>query len=73
MTPQTGTALLLIALFVLPGFVTLLISERTHTIRGEETPFERLLNALYYSALIYAIAVGVGLAIGLGKSDLVEF
>ena len=73
MAPQTGTALILIALFVLPGFVTLLIRERTHTIRGEETPFERLLNALYYSALIYAIAVGVGLAVGLDKSDLVEF
>jgi hypothetical protein len=29
MTPQTGTALILIALFVLPGFVTLLIRERT--------------------------------------------
>jgi Family of unknown function (DUF6338) len=57
----------------LPGFVTLLIRERTHTIRGEETPFERLLNALYYSALIYAIAVGAGLAVGLDKSDLVEF
>ena len=73
MAPQTGTALILIALFVLPGFVTLLIRERTHTIRGEETPFERLLNALYYSALIYAIAVGVGLAVGLEKADLVEF
>lgn len=57
----------------LTGFVTLLIRERTHTIRGEETPFERLLNALYYSALIYAIAVVVGLAVGLDKSDLVEF
>jgi hypothetical protein len=73
MEPETGTTLLLIAVFVLPGFVTLLIRERTHTIRGQETPFERLLNALYYSALIYAITVGIGLAFGLGKADVVEF
>jgi len=64
---------LLIALFVLPGFVTLLIRERTHTIRGDENPFERLLNALYYSALVYVLAIGGGLLLGLGKSDLVEF
>jgi hypothetical protein len=73
MAPETGTALLIIVLFVLPGFVTLLIRERTHTIRGEDTPFERLLNALYYSALIYVIAVVIGLALGLDKSDLVAF
>jgi hypothetical protein len=58
--PQTGTALLILALFVLPGFVTLLIRERTYAVRGEDTPFKRLLNALYYSALIYAVALGAG-------------
>lgn len=61
MTPAAGTALLLLAAFVLPGFVTLLVRERTYVIKGEDTPFERLLNALFYSAIIYAI-LGLGLA-----------
>jgi hypothetical protein len=61
MAPETGTALLLLAAFVLPGFVTLLVRERTYMIKGEDSPFERLLNALYYSSIIYAI-LGLGLA-----------
>ena len=58
MAPETGTALLILAVFVLPGFVTLLLRERMFAVRGEDTPFERLLNALYYSALVYAVALG---------------
>lgn len=61
MAPETGTALLLLAAFVLPGFVTLLVRERTYWIKGEDSPFERLLNALYYSSIIYAV-LGLGLA-----------
>jgi hypothetical protein len=61
MAPETGTALLLLAAFVLPGFVALLVRERTYMIKGEDTPFERLLNALYYSSIIYAV-IGLGLA-----------
>jgi len=73
MTPQTGTALLIVAVFILPGFVTLLLRERMFAVRGEDTPFERLLNALYYSALVYAIALGVGLTLGLTTKELVDF
>jgi hypothetical protein len=63
-----------LAAFVLPGFVTLLISERTHTIKGEDTPFERLLGALYYSALIYALVlVGGRLIFGLDRDDISDF
>jgi len=72
MTPQTGTALLVIAAFVLPGFVTLLVRERTYTIPSEQKPFERLLRALYYAALVYALAIGVGAILGLDKDDLVD-
>ena len=65
---------MVIAAFVLPGFVTLLISERTHTIKGEDTAFERLLGALYYSALIYALVlVGGRLIVGLSRDDISEF
>jgi Family of unknown function (DUF6338) len=73
MAPQTGTALLLLAVFVLPGFVTLLLRERMFAVRDEDTQFERLLNALYYSALIYAIVFAVGALIGLDKRDVVGF
>jgi hypothetical protein len=73
MTPQTGTALLILAVFVLPGFVALLLRERMFAVRGEDTQFERLLNALYYSALIYAIVFAAGALRGLGKTDIVEF
>ena len=73
MTPQTGTALLILAVFVLPGFVTLLLRERMFAVRGEDTQFERLLNALYYSALIYAIVFVAGALLGLDKTDIVGF
>ena len=59
MAPQTGTALLVIAVFVLPGFVTLLMRERTYRVKDQDSPFERLLNALYFSSIIYA---SIGLA-----------
>ncbi|MEA2409072.1 MAG: hypothetical protein QOE69_3191 [Thermoleophilaceae bacterium] len=73
MAPETGTAIVVLAVFVLPGFVTLLIRERTHAIKGEDTAFERLLGALYYSALIYSAAIGTGLLFGLARADLQEF
>ncbi len=72
MAPQTGTAVLILAVFVLPGFVTLLLRERMFAVRGEDTQFERLLNALYYSALIYALALAGGAACGLDKTDIKE-
>jgi hypothetical protein len=73
MAPETGTALVVLAVFVLPGFVTLLIRERTHAIKGEDTAFERLLGALYYSAVIYSLILGAGWALGLTRDDLAVF
>src|SRR4051812_40295785 len=80
MAPPTGTALLLLAVFVLPGFITLLLRERTYWVRGEDSSFERLLNALYYSSLIYLVLAVFAVARGTtghaisqlyhGKSDL---
>jgi hypothetical protein len=73
MAPETGTALLILGLFVLPGFVTLLLRERMFAVRGEDTQFERLLNALYYSALIYAIVFAACAVAGVDKADVVGF
>ncbi|MGN6275921.1 MAG: DUF6338 family protein [Solirubrobacterales bacterium] len=70
MSLQTGNALLLIAVFVLPGFVTLLMRERTYRVRDQDSPFERLLNALYFSSIVYTVIV-LGWAVeGLDPADL---
>lgn len=73
MAPATGTAILILAVFVLPGFITLLLRERSYAVRGEDTPFERLLNALYYSALVYGVALVAAWLVGLDKQDVVAF
>jgi hypothetical protein len=70
MAPETGTALLVIAVFVLPGFVTLLMRERTYRVRDQDSPFERLLNALYFSSIVYTV-IGLGWPVeGLDPADL---
>jgi hypothetical protein len=73
MVVDTGTAILILGVFVLPGFITLIFRERLYIVRGHEAPFERLLSALLYSALIYGVLLVVGHAAGLQKVDLVEF
>ncbi len=73
MTPDTGTAILVLAIFVLPGFITLLFRERLYVVKGQDTPFERLLQALFNSAIVFALVVGVGLVLGFDKADLSEF
>lgn len=75
MAPATGTAVLVIGAFVLPGFVTLLLRERTYVVPGETTGFERLLTALAYSAFIYGLLIFGGWAFGygLGRADVAGF
>lgn len=70
MAPETGTALLILMAFVLPGFVTLRINELTHTIRRQESPFERLLLALYYSALTYGVVFLAAAIGGVQRKDV---
>ncbi len=76
-TPATGTALLILVTFVLPGFVAVLLKERLYEVRGEESTFDRLLTTVYYSLLVYllpALAVGVLSAFGvLDRSHLDHF
>jgi Family of unknown function (DUF6338) len=73
MAPATGTALLLLAAFVLPGFITLVARESTYVVRDAVTPFERLLLSLTYSVRVYGIiAVGAYLA-GLHADDVARF
>jgi TM2 domain-containing membrane protein YozV len=70
---DTGSAILVLAVFVLPGFIALLFREWLYAIKGDDTPFERLLQALFNSAIIYALVVGAGLLAGLDKADIKEF
>jgi hypothetical protein len=75
--PATGTALLILVAFVLPGFVAVLLKERLYEVRGEETTFDRLLTTVYYSLLVYLLPAMVLGALGafdvLQRSDLVHF
>jgi hypothetical protein len=73
MAVDTGTAILILGVFVLPGFITLTLRERLYVVRGEETPFERLLSALLYSAVIYGVLLVAAHGFGLQKVDLIEF
>jgi hypothetical protein len=67
MAPATGTALLILAAFVLPGFVALKYRERTYVVKADDTPFERLLSALYYSFLSYLV-LGIVAVVVLGTA-----
>lgn len=77
MAPTTGNALLILLVFVLPGFVAVLLKERIYEVRGEESTFDRLLTVVYYSLLVYlpvALVVGVLSAVGaVHQTDVVDF
>lgn len=71
MAPQTGTAILVLVVFVLPGFVALRYAEQTYRTRPEEGVLDRLLSALYFSLLTYAvIAVGSALLLDADTRDV---
>jgi hypothetical protein len=69
MSPATGTALLLLVAFVLPGFVAILIKERLYEVAGEQQAFERLLQTLYYSLLVYAVPTVTAVVLGARRED----
>jgi hypothetical protein len=75
--PATGTALLILVAFVLPGFVAVLLKERLYEVRGEESTFDRLLTTVYYSLLVYllpGLVVAFLSAVGvLDRRDLEQF
>ena len=67
MPPQTGTALILLVAFALPGFVTVLIQERTYKSAEDPTPLDRLLRVLYYSVWTYLLLAIVALIFGIDR------
>jgi Family of unknown function (DUF6338) len=72
MTPATGTALVILLAFVLPGFVVVLFQERTFKRAEDATPLDRLLRALYYSVWCYLLLALVALAFGIDRASVVN-
>lgn len=69
MTPATGTAIFVLVAFVLPGFVTILVKERIYEVPAEQQPFDRLLQTLYYSLLVYAVPATIAVLAGAERED----
>jgi hypothetical protein len=65
--PATGTALVLLVAFVLPGFITVLFQERTFKRTDDPTPLDRLLRVLYYSVWCYLVLSVVALKFGIDR------
>lgn len=75
MIPTTATALGLLAAFVLPGFIVVLMQERTFKQAVETSPLGQLLHSLYYSFWCYLLLVPVALYFGIDAdwvNDLVK-
>jgi Family of unknown function (DUF6338) len=73
MAPQTGTAILVLVVFVLPGFVALRYAEQTYRTRAEDSALERVLSALYFSLLSYLLIAGGALTLlGVDEFDVVD-
>jgi len=75
MTPSTGTALVILVAFILPGFVTVMLQERTFRRAQDPTPVDRLLRALYFSLGSYLLLAAVAVLFGLDRpwfEDLYE-
>lgn len=66
---DTGTALLILVVFVLPGFVAVLVRERIYEVRIEETTFDRLLTSVYSSLLIWSVPLLFAIVAGAGRED----
>jgi Family of unknown function (DUF6338) len=66
--PATGTALIVLVAFVLPGFITVLFQERTFKQADDPTPLDRLLRAIYYSIWCYLLLAAVALVLDIDRA-----
>jgi hypothetical protein len=71
--PATGPALIILVAFALPGFVTVLIQERTYLHAEDPTTLDRLLRVFYYSVWSYLILAVVALALSIDRGDVERF
>ena len=71
MIPNTGTAVVIIVEFLLPGFVTVLLQERTFRSAEDATPLDRLLLIIWYSAWSYVLVAVTAVVFRVHKHDIV--
>lgn len=73
MPPATGPALIILVVFLLPGFVTVLLQEKTFKRADDPTPLDRLLRIIWYSVCSYLLVALVALAAGVRRANGVHF
>jgi len=73
MPPATGPALIILLAFALPGFVTVLIQERTYLHAEDPTTLDRLLRVFYYSVWSYLILAVVAIVLRIDRGDVERF
>ena len=71
--PNTGSAVIIIVAFLLPGFVTVLLQERTFKPADDPTALDRLLRIFWYSAWSYLLLAVLALAFGVNRSTIDDF
>jgi Family of unknown function (DUF6338) len=73
LVPNTGTAVIIVVSFLLPGFVTVLLQERTFRSADDPTSLDRLLRIVWLSAWSYLLVALVALALGVDKASITRF
>jgi len=72
-TPTTLGAVIIIAAVLLPGFVTVLMQERTFRSADDATALDRLLRIVWYSAWSYVVWAIVAVVLQINRHDVVSF
>lgn len=72
MPPATGPALIILVAFVLPGFVTVLLQERTFKSADDPTPLDRLLRIIVYSVLSYLLVAILAIIFGFDRARILR-
>jgi hypothetical protein len=71
--PNTGTAIIIIVAFLLPGFVTVMMQERTFK-RGEDrSDLDRLMRIFLYSGFTYALLALLAMLAKLHRAGIVNY
>ena len=73
MPPATGTALIILGAFVLPGFVTVLLQELTFKSADDPTPLDRLLRILWYSVWSYLLVAVIAIVFSIDKTNFLSW
>jgi Family of unknown function (DUF6338) len=73
MPPTTGPALIILVAFALPGFVTVLIQERTYKRAEDPTTLDRLLRITYYSVWTYMLLALLAIVFGIDRAYVEYF